>query len=378
MRKKLLRWLPFMIVPLVFTSCQLMPEEEVLPAVPVVRSYEVQEYEWSTVMRGDLVSSKNVRCTYMPAKEEKLSFSLGGVYIDKIHVSQGQQVEAGQVLAELEQENLQEQISDQEYLLKTLKLTKSHIQENMQLNLSKYDIILADIEWEMERTSGMFLSRLEKEQEQQEKWRAESEKQYQAQLQDVEDSIYIQNLRLEEMQENLRERQITADFDGTVTYVRKVTDGQLSVKGQTFITISDMNTTVFAVKGDDAVYFPAGTEVILTCQKKEFVAHAVEAKELGLPEAKEDEDPIAYLKLSQPDPTLEDGDNGTINLVLDERKNVLYVDKAAIKTANGQPFVYLLNEEDLRVMQEVSTGLVSGDYIEIISGLKEGDRVIVD
>ena len=39
--------------------------------------------------------------------------------------------------------------------------------------------------------------------------------------------------------------------------------------------------------------------------------------------------------------------------------------------------VYMLNEEGLRVMQEVVTGLENETCVEIVSGLSEGDSVIL-
>ncbi len=44
-------------------------------------------------MRGDMVPDKEVKCTYASAKQEKYSFSLGDMYIDKVYVSEGRQAE---------------------------------------------------------------------------------------------------------------------------------------------------------------------------------------------------------------------------------------------------------------------------------------------
>ena len=378
MRKNFLRCLALMIMPGVFTSCQFLPEEEVLPAIPVIHSYETTEYEQATVMRGDLVLGKTVSCTYVPAKEESLSFSLGDVSIDKVYVREGQQVREGQLLAELEQEKLKEQIADQEYQLEILNLKRTHLLENLELDLLKHDIILADLEWGLAHTEGYWLGTLEQEKEQQLLKRSEVEALYAENLQDLEDSIYLQEIWLEEMKEKLKERQIYAGIDGTITYALSIAEGDRSVKGKRVFTISDMDTTVFKIKGEDVQYFPVGTRVILTCNKKEFAAYAVDASELGIDRAREGDESLAYLKLTQPDPTLEDGDKGTIQLTLDERKDVLYVNTDAIRVSDGQTFVYMLNEEGLRVMQEVTTGLESGNFVEITSGLEEGDRVITE
>ena len=67
-----------------------------------------------------------------------------------------------------------------------------------------------------------------------------------------------------------------------------------------------------------------------------------------------------------------------IKVVLDSREDVLYVNKKAIKTAGGKQFVYVLNESGLRESKDVTVGAEFGDVIEILSGLKEGDSVLLD
>ena len=381
MGKKTLQWRTVsiaFITSVMCTACQIMPEEEVLPAIPVIRSYEAIEYTQAPVLRGDLTVNTTVSCTYVPAKEENLAFAIGGVYIDKVNVAEGQQVRAGEILVELEQENLQQTISNQEYELKVLRLKKEHLLENLQLDMRKHDIILKEYEWEIQHSDELHGQDVRLQKEKQEQKRAQEQAVYGEKIQDIEDAIYIQELYLDEMKANLKDRQLVAGIDGTITYVRKVQDGQRSVMGQILVTVSDMDTTVFRVKGKNALYFTVGEQVVLTSQKKEYTAEVVESSALGLEEQQEDDEPIAYLRLTQPDPTLEEEEKGTIQITLEERKDVLYVNKKAIKTSNGQSFVYMLDEEGLRIMQEVTTGLESGSYIEIMSGLKEGDSVIIE
>ena len=131
------------------------------------------------------------------------------------------------------------------------------------------------------------------------------------------------------------------------------------------------------VKGEDTQYFTEGTEVVITCQNKEFTAYVVRPETLGIP-ANEEDEPMIYLRLKQPDPTLEDGARGKITIVFEQRTNTLYVDKTAVKTASGETFVYMLDENGMRMRQKVTTGLESGKVIEILSGLKENDSVIID
>ena len=393
--KRLLRALLCMAVPFACASCAVMPQEEELPAAPVIRAYVAEEYEQVPVMRGDMVLTKKVRCTYASAKQEKYSFSLGGMYIDKGYVSEGQQVKKGDLLAELEKGDIPQQISDREYALRALQVRRAYLPEYHRLDKQRQEAVIADMEGEIEnlmawsgnyeagqekaayidRANAVLIQKIELE-----KLKEEDLETNEKELQEAADALYIADLRLQELRAQLLERQIYAGIDGTITYLQNVKEGDRSVKGKAFITIADLDTVVFTVKGEDAQYFPVGTQMTIFCDKKEFPAQAVEPAALGLEERQQEEgdEPIAYLQLLQPDPTLENGVSGSIEVPLDQRKDVLYVDKEAIKAAEGAKFVYMLDENGLRILQEVATGLESEDYVEIVEGLAEGDRVIIN
>ena len=73
-----------------------------------------------------------------------------------------------------------------------------------------------------------------------------------------------------EMKEELKSKQLAAGIDGTVTYVRDVPLGTRSTKDQVLVEITDLRSMAFTVSGTKAEYFPVGTEVVITCQKREL------------------------------------------------------------------------------------------------------------
>ena len=373
MQKGIAWLLALVIAPFILTVCQRIPEEYALPTRPILHSYREDGYTMAAVMRGDLIATVSVRCRYVHAKEEHLSFSVGGAYISKVYVTEGQQVKAGQLLAELEQDNLQENIASLEYQMRLLEQQKTHHLEDRQLDIKKVDIVLEDLRKNLEQAEEPLRQQLLVQIEQQEGKRQDVMDSYAQKLQSAEDSIYLLGLRLEEAKETLKSRQIIAGMDGTVTFVDEVKEGTRSVKGQTFISISDLGTTVFTVTGDNTKYFAPGEDVVLTCQDKELAAYVADPSEFDA-----EDKPVVYLKLKQPEPTLQEGDSGTILLTLDQRQDVLYVDKDAIETADGETFVFILDENGLRTTKTVTTGLTVNGFTEITEGLSEGDTVIVD
>jgi multidrug efflux pump subunit AcrA (membrane-fusion protein) len=66
----------------------------------------------------------------------------------------------------------------------------------------------------------------------------------------------------------------------------------------------------------------------------------------------------------------------TVNLVIREEKNVMVLPRSALKNYNGEPAVYLIDENDTARRVMVSTGLSNDTEIQILTGLSAGDRVI--
>ena len=71
------------------------------------------------------------------------------------------------------------------------------------------------------------------------------------------------------------------------------------------------------------------------------------------------------------------GASGTIQFTLDERKQVLTVPLKAVHEAGGESYVYVLGEGNMREVKWIETGLVGDTNVEVLSGLTEGEKVIL-
>lgn len=71
------------------------------------------------------------------------------------------------------------------------------------------------------------------------------------------------------------------------------------------------------------------------------------------------------------------GMTADITFVTEEKEDVLYVSKKAVLDQNGKQYVYIGTPLGGRELQEVETGISNGSYIEIVSGLEEGDTVYI-
>ena len=64
------------------------------------------------------------------------------------------------------------------------------------------------------------------------------------------------------------------------------------------------------------------------------------------------------------------------NLNTNFKENVIAVNSESIMEDGTKSYVYVVNK-DKAVKKEVEIGVDSGEYIEIISGLKDGEQVLV-
>jgi HlyD family secretion protein len=74
---------------------------------------------------------------------------------------------------------------------------------------------------------------------------------------------------------------------------------------------------------------------------------------------------------------LRSGMYADLSLLAQDRQGALLVPRSAIAMANNQETVYVVQGDHTVKQQKVTTGLVDGDRIEVVSGLKNGDKVVI-
>lgn len=361
MKKRIISILLTGAVAVGVAGCGLLPKEEELPTAPVLAEAETDEYVVSPVVRGDVRITENIRANYIPSSSEKLGFQLGDEKIARIYVSTGDVVKAGDVLMELDVTALNDQIRRQQDQLSDLNLQLAHLYETESLKLSQAQA--ADAQAAENSVVG-WISQVD-----------DVLDQYSTQAQQIKNSIQVAEKRLEELQEQVKERQIVASIDGTVVYMYEFQDGERSVEDRKVITLADMSQALFEVYSENGDLLESGKTYTLICRDTEYEVVARSAEELNLPNLKEGN---TYLTMVEADPNLEQGVSGSITVVMEESLGTLYVTSSAVKNLRGETVVYTLDEQGYRQMRPVKTGLSDGKITEILEGLEEGEVVIVE
>lgn len=176
--------------------------------------------------------------------------------------------------------------------------------------------------------------------------------------------------------------QLTAPIDGIVTYVMELEDNQRSVSNQIVVLMNESDRFVLSAYTEHWKYFKAGDVYTATIQGKEKEITVTEPESVGVNKLAE---PTAegasyriYFTIQEENLLLYAGIPGTITVTLDTRENVLYIPSKAVNQVNGESIVYVENADGIRSIHSIETGLDTGTYVEVLSGLSLGDRVIID
>lgn len=357
------KWISITAMAALLCSCSLLPQEEEYVSMPVIRSYEQREYELSYVQFGDVTLTETLPCKYMPVSTEQLVFPVGGVYYNGIYVEKGDIVHKGDLLAQLDVTAL---LEEQEQL----ETQRSKMQQEMD-NLIEQRTLAVD-------SQRRILSVMSPDEAARQKTPEEVQREYDVHIQRSEEDIALCDMRLEEVRQKIAQRSLYAGIDGAVTYVRPIDTGAKSSEGELVVSIADATNSVFSAETLNYALLETGTEVSILSKKEYLSAVTVSAEELSLEEAfSKTGKKTVYFRLLAPNADLESGDRGTLTLTVAVAEDVLFIDKDALHTVDGRNFVYQMDENGLKTMVDVEIGLVSNNYVEIRSGLSEGDNVIL-
>jgi multidrug efflux pump subunit AcrA (membrane-fusion protein) len=91
------------------------------------------------------------------------------------------------------------------------------------------------------------------------------------------------------------------------------------------------------------------------------------------------EDEVSYkttITLENPGEELKDGMSATADIIIDRRNNVLLIPNRAIQGSVENPWVEVIIN-DKAEKRQVTLGLSDGTYTEVLSGLKQGEKVVL-
>jgi len=315
-----------------------------LAAAPIKPTY--------TVQKGDVTSLIQFSGRITPVKMEDLFFRTDG-RVKNVYVKQGDQVKAGQLLADLESiDALKRQQSQNDMNLRRAQI---HV-EMAQLDLKQaeaFDNTPAQRQFDI------------------------PSKQYQVELAQIDlDETKLNN---EDVQANIDASQILATIDGQVLSV-DLYAGSSAAAYKTGITVGD--TTQMEITAE-----PASDQLTQLVEGQAITAVAtfqpgveLKGKVRQLPynnQASNTADPFTHIQLDT-DPTKSGfvyNDSVRVTVILEQKTGVLWLPIQAVRTFQGRRFV-VVQDGAVQRSVDVTVGVTGQDRLEITDGLTEGQIVV--
>ncbi len=235
-------------------------------------------------------------------------------------------------------------------------------------------------------------------------------------------------LSLESQMKDLEDYNITSPIDGTVIVKNYKVGDDVNSSNTVLMTVADMTKMIFEVDVDelDIYKIKAGQKVNITCDalpKESFSGEVTTVPVLGTSQNGVTTYPVE-VTISEPG-NLKPGMNINAEIIVENKENVLTIPMAAITNMGDRTFVYVkADEQDASKensvmpqeqagtnpnqqkqrnserfaqgsgaqmgqqpsiqledgnyqMRMIEVGINDNDYIEVISGLKEGDIVVL-
>lgn len=342
-------------------GCNAKEDNE--PIIMVDASDDEIVYNMEEVTTGDVILTKNVKCTYVQTHDQQVSFSIGGKKVDKVYVKVGNQVKVGDLLIELENGSLAEEIASLEY----------------QINRNKLQLSYLDKAEEFERQNAYFSLAYGSKGEEEDlkeynETIADIEESYTYQREDYNDSLEFDQKKLNQLKNEYEGNRVYATMEGKVYSIKTSLEGSIAKKDEVVMTIVDNDNGLFEIQDKEAAeFFNEGEAVAMSIVygdgkgDYELIPHNMNSWA----------DTQLFEVLTAPDnATLEVGVSGTIVATIDEKRNVMRIPISALYKADNDYYTYVLNSENMREPIFIQVGLVGDEYAEVVSGLELGMKVV--
>lgn len=328
------------------SGCYFLPEEEELLEAPVVKASEVS-YTTTTAELKDITRQVLTSGNIASGTNYDARFSDVGGNIKAVYVSAGDNVEEGQLLAEFDTYEL-----DNEITLMEMQLTREKLE---------YEIAVEKHESENVKAKEQL-------------------------------DIDLMQLDLDKLYAEKEAAKLYSQVSGTVSYVLTCSPGDWVNPGVTVVTVIDITDLYIEINPNSEVgEFLIGRPITIRYNGEYFDGTIVRNKsgrqwdasvEGPLIDAagedilgEQSENIIVKFNDIIPESSAVGNIADTL-LVLDKRENVIVISANLVKKVDGVDCVYVFKDNE-RVKVNVTLGLRSGSTVEITSGLEPGDEVII-
>jgi len=356
-------------------------------------SYEKTLYE---VTRGTIEEKYELQGVVTPSIQEELFFRASG-YISRVPYNGGDLVKKGEILAELQIEDLLNQLQQAEIDLEVAQanLEENRVAQEFDVARAQHQVNLAELNLEQVKAAGGGFGGNKTQVAIAEENLALAELSLQQATERVftydEQAVKRTQLVVDRLKAQIAERQIVAPFDG-ILFRHSLKPGDAVEAFDPIITIGDPTALVIRTPRNQQLTgnLHQDTESFMTLDNDQNEVYTLQYLPNFVPtnlSEEEEQDPVQaggyfyFDMVDQPDEELIPvGKPVEVMVVTGRNENALILPRAVIREFGGLTFVILSEdsgaegEKQRRV--EVQIGLETSDRVEVIGDLQEGDIIL--
>jgi len=333
-------------------------------SIPLAESVEVK-HDTAKVTRRDLLLCYQYEA-YVKATIEKVEFTNRSSTLKKFYVSVGDYVKKGDPIAELDTTAIEEQIDSARSSLAYRKKKLEYDIEQKQ-----YDIQLAEINVKALVSAGADESEIELARLNVEKLKTDLEyirKNAELDIKKAEDN-------LKELESTLDGSILTAPCDGEIASLAQLAPGDRVSPNTALAYVADNSRLYVLYEGSSNVYPGIRFTALIDGEEYELEQIKYDVQEIIAMMLADKTPPAKFTFVNTPE-NVKAGDFAALISYVREADNVLAVPVNSLYSSGSVNYVYRMVSGQ-KVYTEVSCGMRTNSFVEITSGLEEGDEVFV-
>lgn len=303
-----------------------------------IEPYSKMEYNTELVQSGDIQSSLSLDLKPDGYSSKEYSIQQSDYQVQEVKVKEGDKVSKGDVMIQFKAEEIQKTIDQY-----------TNQKEKDQLAIDHYT-----------RLMGI-----------------DSSQDYSGDIASAKEDMDLADTYIKEQNERMKEYQLIAEKDGTVTYVNSDLQYEYVTAGDTLITVASGSSN-YVAETEDMYNFVEGETYDADFQEATFSLKLVKCEKFKSDATGQDMQRVTFSPVSDMAGVTE---ADTLKMVIEKPvvKNVIYVNKKAVLDGtDSKKYVYVLDEDGYRDAVEVTVGDTVDDYTIIKTGLKAGEQVVIN
>jgi macrolide-specific efflux system membrane fusion protein len=312
-----------------FSACSFGKGKSKIPTLIETAKFEYRLYE---VKRGNIESILETNGVFVSNKEKAFSFKVKYGVLKKLNVQAGDHVKKGQIIAELDTTETNNNLQKQE-----IKIKKVQLQYDKMLTSKASDTDMKQI------------------------------------LLDLEEQKY----EMQNIQEEIGNSKLISTVDGRVVKSTQLNEGEHITGSDVVVTIAEDNSMNIECFQSNISKFKLNMNVNFSYNNKEYIGIVTELNILPVNKRQKDEiiPDSMIIKINEIPSKSHLGEFVRVYSKIDKKENVIIAPIRLVRASGAYNIVEVF-ENGKRVEKNVEVGIANDKDIEIISGLKEGEKLI--